>query len=111
MNPDLSRAEQDALERENFAVLMANQALIGNVTPEMKAVAILLEPETLRVRFAIEAESADVAEAIEDVTTDLDVYLSHLADAPDLDVQVVIGAVAPEWQARPWRMVYAARLT
>jgi hypothetical protein len=90
---------------------MTAQALLGNVPPSMTAVAIRLAPDSLSVRFAVAREADDIAEAVEEIVSDLDAFYSHLADAPRVEPEVVIGQPDPSWNAAPWRMVFAAQIS
>lgn len=55
-------------------------------------------------------DSEAVTEIGEDITADLDSFASHLADAPKIESEVVIGSLDSPWE-QPWRMVYAVRRT
>ena len=101
---------RDALERENFAVLMTAQALLGLVDPNMLSVAVWLSGKTLRVRFWVGSQTDAMTETVEDVVADLEAFYSHLADAPQIEPEVVVGAPDSDWHRSPWRMVFAAKI-
>jgi hypothetical protein len=109
LNPDLSREERDVLQRENFAVLMTGQALIGNVTPDMTAVSLHLSSDSLHVRFAVVEHGDETNDAVRDVLSELDTFYAHLADAPRIESEVVVGRSDASWRTPPWRAVYASR--
>jgi hypothetical protein len=108
-NPALSATERIALERENFAVLMTSQALLGLIDPNMTAVAIRLSADTLHVRFGVRSQTDAMTETAEDLATDLNAFYAHLADAPRIECEIVVAAPELDWYRSPWRMIFAAK--
>jgi hypothetical protein len=109
VNADLSPAERDSLDGENFAVLMTGEALLSRVGPDMRAVAIQLSGDTLHVRFWVSTDSDEMTETTDDVVADVEAFYSHVADRPRIDPEVVLGVPEPPRYREPWRMVFLAK--
>ena|ERR1051325_8695317 len=112
LNPDLSDGEREQLERENFAVLMMNQALLGRIPPDVLGVARRLRPDCLQVCFAVRLITEEINEEIDDILGELDAFYADVSDAPrSFEMDIVTGPLdLGSWLAgdEPWRLVYAA---
>jgi hypothetical protein len=102
MDAEKDRTDPDRLREENSQVLRLVQALIGAITPSMRAIALEWYPPRVGLHFLLERddprdrdEIADIAsefEALQDGPLDLDVVIT----VTDARLPVVV----------PWRMVY-----
>ncbi len=86
-NPELSEEEVRQLDRVNFIVLMSGQALLGSITPNLKAVLVETESEeSITLHFVLRQETAfDRAEIGEVVDS-----LTDLLLAMDVSIQATI---------------------
>ena len=98
----------EALQFENEMVLSIVQALIGAVTPSMRAIAILTDVVDQRVDllFAVAGVNNEDAELIDEIVTDI----SALTDAGVRVVPAVwVGTNwTTDWPGRRGRLIYAA---
>lgn len=109
-SPDLSPAEERALLRRNYLLLMAGQAALGLIGPDILGIAV--EPRLDEVVFHVAASSDSDAlhEDLQDIADDLD---GLLAGGPEqltrISVQIHIGPADTSWPGRPHALLYLAK--
>ncbi len=96
------------LDRENYAVLMLNQALWGAVDGNMRGVAVEVGEEVITVHFAVSTLHAEVQEELDDIVSEFDAFL--LPPTATIQQEVHIGSAGPEWAGRRHRLVFLAKL-
>jgi hypothetical protein len=99
----------DGLEWENLLVLHVVQALLGSVSPNMRAVSVEALPgRSARVHFALAQESEEDNEEIAEIVGELDALFG--GDVR-IDTEVWAGDRwwDSDWPGRDRRLVYAAK--
>lgn len=99
-------SDRQQLERVNGYALTAMQALLGLITPAMRAVALQVLDDELVLWFWIKGDPADIEEDVEDAVLDMDAFLQ-----PEnilITSRVVQGGVPSDVQG--WaRVIYRAK--
>ena len=68
--------EPDALRRENGIVLDAVQALLGLISSDVVAVAVLVEPHRVELSFWVHRHTAEIEDDMDQAVFDMDALSS-----------------------------------
>ena len=103
-------AERPQTEWENLIVAEVVQALLGSITPNMKAISIEMGAgrDLVTVHFALETQTKEEQGEIEEFVEELDVLLGGETRI-ETDVWVGPEWWSSDWQGRSARLVYAAK--
>jgi hypothetical protein len=94
---------------ENFAVLEAVQALVGNVSTDMRAVFVDGRAVPVTLHFVVASGRATAcAEDIEDTLAEFEAQGTPERD-PDVTATVHEEKVPRDWFERGWRPIYWAK--
>lgn len=96
-NPDLTPAEVEALDWANFLVVQTVQAFLGDISPNVLAVAVEPTEEAVTVHVALGARSAKDDDAVAGALDDLDALLGGKTG---IDVSITYGRPdVHQWQS------------
>jgi hypothetical protein len=93
-------------ERENKLVLDVVQAALGLISPEMRAISIVLEPGRVVLHLAVHVHNAQVDEDVEDLVFELEALQDR---AVTVMSAIFVGAPDASWPGNLGRRVYMAR--
>ncbi|MGW3086704.1 hypothetical protein [Streptomyces sp. NPDC001108] len=97
----------EALRRENEIVLDAIQALLGLISSDVVAVAVLVEAHRVELIFWVRRCTAEIEEDAEQATFELDALLS--GDHPLVGSRIHVGDPDPKTLDSFGRMIYWAK--
>lgn len=110
MNPDLGAEELAALVRRNFLVLQAVQAALGLVGPGILGLAVEPLPDEIVIHAAIEKNTPELSEDLNDIIDDLEALL---AGGPDSDSRIRLqlhhGHPGQAWHNDSWASFYISK--
>jgi hypothetical protein len=101
-----SDIHQSPLEWENYVVLQAVQALLGLVTPRVRAVSVRANPDLVTLFFAMDKCELVDQQDIDDAGFELDVLLDG---KPRIDSSIHVGVDDEAWDGFPHRRIYRAK--
>ncbi len=105
INPELSPQERAQLDRENVAVLMVGQALLGMISPNILGVAVdASDPLYLTIHFAIRELDDELQQDIDDISGD--VYGWYGQDIDEVFVKIAVGPLSDVWEGNGHRQVF-----
>ena len=108
VNPDLSDAEREWLELENWVALMTVQSMLGLIGPSVLGVAVEIEaPRTVTVHLAATDDLPTVADDADQIVFDLEVFLTS-----EFDVRapaIYEGRPDGSWPGGRHRLLYRAK--
>ncbi|MCX7358246.1 MAG: hypothetical protein NT015_08910 [Alphaproteobacteria bacterium] len=99
------RISPEELSRQNMAVVMLGQALLGAITPNFRMVAINLKHEPWQVRFVLESDDVEDREEIGEVEDCFENYVVDMG-RPDFRFEVVIDDREFPSPKYPWLVVF-----
>jgi len=106
-NPDLSDAEIETLDWENWLTLQTVQAFLGDISDNFLGIAVEPRADAATVHVALRHESADDAESVRDALGDLDALLEGRVT---LDECLVVGTPdVGRWTTSGLRLVFLRR--
>ncbi len=97
------------VEPEDEAVLVAVQAMLGLISPNIRAVAVEVEKKRIVLRFWVWEEDEETAEDIDDMVGEMEVLYD--LENPPIETIVEVGPPPPDEPGQRWRMVYLAKET
>jgi hypothetical protein len=109
-NPDLTKQQAAALDRENMAVLFAVQAALGNISPDVRAVFVDARSRPVVLHFVLAEGTAEAcADDMEDTLAEFEAQT--WVGGPDLEVvnQTHIEEIPRNWTDLGWRPIYWAK--
>lgn len=92
---------------ENFALLMALQASIGCIGPDVRGIAVEARPDRIVIHACLRRRSERALEDLADLTSDLETDLTGTTDPP-VEVQLVteVGDTDQSWSGYQYRRLY-----
>ena len=98
--------------RENLVVLYITQAMLGLISPSVRAVAVDACRDRLMVHFAVKDDSTQLREDIEDILGDLDalLYNERIPDEWTISHEVHVGAPDEHWPGCHARRVFEVKV-
>lgn len=106
-NPDLTPTEVEALDWANYLVVQTVQAFLGDISPNVLAVAVEPSEESVTIHVALGAKSAMDESAVADALDDLDALLGGKTP---IDRSITYGRPdVHQWQSVGKRFVFLAR--
>ncbi|MDT0266719.1 hypothetical protein RM844_10480 [Streptomyces sp. DSM 44915] len=109
-NPRLTAAEERDLLRCNYLLLQAGQAALGLIGPDLLGIAVEPRPGAVVLHFAVAAYSAELAEDLDDLVSELSVCL---AGGPERDSEIIaaphLGPPDPSWPGHRHAPLYLAK--
>ncbi|MDQ1024622.1 hypothetical protein QF035_002204 [Streptomyces umbrinus] len=94
-------------QRENEVTLLAMQALLGMISPDVIAVAVRVEEARVELIFWTHRQSSEIEDDAEEVTFELDALFSE--DHPMIEYVIKIGEPDSKSNASGYRMIYWAK--
>ncbi|MET9066462.1 hypothetical protein ACWDR1_16720 [Streptosporangium sandarakinum] len=95
------------LQRENEIVLDVVQALLGLISPDMLAVAALVEKDRVELSFWVRHHSSQIEEDIDQAVFELDSLCSE--EHPLIEAKIYVGKPDPTAIRTYGRMIYWAK--
>ncbi len=109
-HPNLTAAEERALLRRNYLVLMTGQAALGLIAEDMLGIAVEGRPDTVVLHFAVTTRTAEIDEDIDDIAFELRTFF---ADGPEqhspITSRVHVGQPDATWPGRSHALTYLAK--
>ncbi|MFC5188126.1 hypothetical protein [Actinomadura harenae] len=109
-SPDLNPAEQRALLRRNYLLLMTGQAALGLIGPDILAIAVEPRPDEVVLHIAASTDNDALQEDLKDIVGDLDAFL---ASGPErltpISTQIHVGSADTSWSGRSHALLYLAK--
>nr|BFD85114.1 hypothetical protein StreXyl84_45150 [Streptomyces sp. Xyl84] len=99
--------EMDRLDRENGIVLSAVQALLGLISPDVIAVAVLVEAHRVELSFWVRRYTSDIEEDADQAAFELDALFS--GEHPLVEHRIIMGEPDPHMLNSYGRMIYWAK--
>ncbi|GHG37205.1 hypothetical protein G3I30_12330 [Actinospica acidiphila] len=97
----------DVLKRENEIVLDVVQALLGLISAEVTAVAVLVETHRVELSFWVRRHTSEVEEDVDQAVFELDALFSE--EHPLIESRITVGEPDPGMLDSYGRMVYWAK--
>ncbi|MET9661436.1 hypothetical protein [Streptomyces sp. NPDC006510] len=97
----------EALRRENEIVLNAVQALLGLVSSDVIAVAVLVEVNRVELTFWVRCHTSEIEEDADQATFELDALFS--GEHPMIESRIHVGEPDPANLDSYGRMIYWAK--
>lgn len=108
LHPD---AEQRKLARENSIVLMALQASLGLVGPDVRGMAVEAGEDRVTFHVALTQRSARSDEDLDDLLFEFEALTWGMVRGGfALDTVVTVGDTGPAWSGHPWRRIFLAHM-
>lgn len=110
-NPRLTAADERILLRRNYLLLMAGQAALGLIGPDIVGVAVEPRPDAVALHFAVAKRTPEAEEDIQDIADDLAVYLGGGPDQRSrILTQIHVGRPDAGWPGYTHALLYIAKL-
>ncbi|WP_326582264.1 hypothetical protein OG250_25840 [Streptomyces sp. NBC_00487] len=97
----------DALRRENGIVLDAVQALLGLISSDVIAVAVLVEAHRVELTFWVRGRTPEIEEDVDQAVFELDALFSE--EHPLIESRIHVGHPDPTMLGSYGRMIYWAK--
>jgi hypothetical protein len=105
-NPD---ADVRKLAWENHVVLVAVQASLGNVGPDVRGIAVEAGADRVTFHVALGQRSPRSDEDIDDMLVEFDAGTAGCVQGDfTLGTVVTVGDAGPGWSGYPWRRIFLA---
>ncbi|MFJ1709404.1 hypothetical protein [Kitasatospora sp. NPDC088346] len=109
-NPDLTAAEERALLRRNYLVLMTGQAMLGLIGAGMLGIAVEGRRDAVVLHFAITTRTAEIEEDIDDIAFELRAFLVGGPEQHSpITSRVHVGRPDATWPGRSHALLYLAK--
>jgi hypothetical protein len=109
-NPNLTAAEERALLRRNYLVLMTGQAALGLIGADMLGIAVEARSDAVVLHFAVTTRTAEIEEDIEDIAFELQAFL---AGGPEQHSRIIsrvhVGRPDATWPGRSHALLYLTK--
>ena len=99
--------DPEQVDRENRYVLATIQAMLRLIAPAVRAVALQVGADDLRLRFWTDGDEAEVTEDADDVVFELEALL--LPENPRISVEIIRGIPPVDFHKFAGRMIYWAK--
>lgn len=98
---------QDPIElsRENMFVIYVVQAMIGAISPNMRAVSLQIVPAGAHLQFLLEHEDALDREEIEDILAEIEAHDT----GEEVSASIIVSSAESALGELPGRLVFARR--
>jgi hypothetical protein len=109
-DPDLTEGEERVLLRRNYLLLQTAQDALGLISADMLALAVELRPDALVIHVAVNRETPELTEDLDDIVADLEAFLASGPDqASAITTRVHLGPPDATWPGSTQALLYVAK--